>query len=118
MNHRCRYSKENFSIRDVLSQESKAKYTEILNEEMRIIIEIVESLEQFGLLIKSVSEIIKNEAIEQTFEFLSKLLDILGTSLLESVLAGKGVIKAGELVVQACERTVSAGIKELVTRYN
>ena len=81
----------------------------ILNEEIRIIIEIVKFLEQFGLLINSVSEIIKSEAVEQEFVFFSKLLNILGTSLLESILAGKGVIRAGERVVEAGKRTIRAG---------
>ena len=43
----------------------------ILNEEIRIIIEIVKFLEQFGLLINSASEIIKSEAAEQEFVFLA-----------------------------------------------
>ena len=81
----------------------------ILNEEIRIIIEIVKFLEQFGLLINSASEIIKSEAVEQEFVFFSKLLNILGTSLLESILAGKGVIRAGERVVEAGKRTIRAG---------
>ena len=80
----------------------------ILNEEIRIIIEIVKFLEQFGLLINSASEIIKSEAVEQEFVFFSKLLNILGTSLLESILAGKGVIRAGERVVEAGKRTIRA----------
>ena len=81
----------------------------ILNEEIRIIIEIVKFLEQFGLLINSASEIIKSEAVEQEFVFFSKLLNILGTSLLESILAGKGLIRAGERVVEAGKRTIRAG---------
>ena len=37
----------------------------ILNEEMNDIMKIVKSLEESGLLIKGVSEIIKNEGKEQ-----------------------------------------------------
>ena len=81
----------------------------ILNEEIRIIIEIVKFLEQFRVLINSASEIIKTEAVEQEFGFFSKLLNILSISLLESILADKGVIRAGEGVVEAGKRTIRAG---------
>ena len=80
-----------------------------LNEEIRIIIEIVKFLEQFRVLINSASEIIKSEAVEQEFGFFSKLLNILSISLLESILADKGVIRAGEGVVEAGKRTIRAG---------
>ena len=60
-------------------------------------------------MINSVSETIKNEGIEQKFGFIGKLLDILGASLLESILAGKGVIRAGEEVIQGNDRTIRAG---------
>ena len=43
---------------------------------------IVKSLEEYGLLIRSVSEIIKNEAKEQKGGFLGMLLGNLGASLL------------------------------------
>ena len=81
----------------------------ILNEEIRIIIEIVKFLEQFRVLINSANEIIKSEAVEQEFGFFSKLLNILSISLLESILADKGVIRAGEGVVEAGKRTIRAG---------
>ena len=42
---------------------------------------IVKSLENFGLLIKGVSETIKNEAKEQKGGFLGMLLCTLGASL-------------------------------------
>ena len=80
-----------------------------LNEEIRIIIERVKFLEQFRVLINSASEIIKSEAVEQEFGFFSKLLNILSISLLESILADKGVIRAGEGVVEAGKRTIRAG---------
>ena len=45
----------------------------ISNEEMNGIIKIVKSLEEFGLLIKGVSETIKNEEKEQKDGFLGML---------------------------------------------
>ena len=63
---------------------------------MKDILEIVRSLEDSGLLLKGVSETIKNEAKEQKGGFLSMLLGTLGASLLGNMLAGKGVIRAGE----------------------
>ena len=59
---------------------------------MTDIIEIVESLEGSGLLLKGVSKTIQNEAKEQKGGFLSMLLGTLGTSLLGNILAGKGTI--------------------------
>ena len=46
------------------------------------IMKIVKSLEELGLLIKVVSEIIKNEAKEQKVEFLTCFLSTLAASLL------------------------------------
>ena len=54
---------------------------------------IIKSLEEFGLLIKNVS---KNEVKEQKGGFLSMLLGTLGASLLRNLLAGKGAIRAYE----------------------
>ena len=53
----------------------------ISNDEMVDIMKIVKSLEDFGLLLKGVSETIQNEVKKQK-EFLSMLLDTLGASLL------------------------------------
>ena len=64
----------------------------ISNDEMEHIIKIVKSLEDSGLLLKGVSEIIQNEAKKQKRGFLSMLLDTLGTSLLKNILVGKGAI--------------------------
>ena len=50
---------------------------------MNNIVKIDKSLEEPGLLIKGVSEIIKNEAKKRKGWFLSILLGILGASLLE-----------------------------------
>ena len=68
----------------------------ISNEEMNDIMKIVKSLEESGLLIKGVSQTIKNEAKEQKGGFLSMLLGVLGASLLENLLTGKDIIRAGE----------------------
>ena len=54
------------------------------------------SLEESGLLIKSVREIIKNEAKQQKGIFLGMLLCFLGTSLLDNLLTGKGSTRAGK----------------------
>ena len=68
----------------------------ISNEEMNDIMKIVKSLEESCLLIKGVSEVIQNEAIEQKDRFLSMLLDTSGASLLWNLSAGKREILAGE----------------------
>ena len=47
---------------------------------MNAIMEIVKALKETGLMIKGVSEAIKNEAKEKKGEFLSMLLGTLGTS--------------------------------------
>ena len=64
---------------------------------------IVKSLEDCGLLIKSVSETIKDEAKEQKEGFSSFLLGTLGASLLGNLLTGKGTIRAGEGIIRAGE---------------
>ena len=61
---------------------------------------IVKSLEDSGLLSKGVSETIQNEAKEQKGGFLSMLLGTLGASLLGNMLAGKGIIRAGEGIIR------------------
>ena len=63
---------------------------------MKDIFEIVDSLEDSGLLPEGVSETIQNEAKNQKGGFLSMLLGTLGASLLGNILAGKGVIRAGD----------------------
>ena len=64
----------------------------ISNEEMNDIMKIVKSLEESGLLIKGVSEAIKNEAKEQKGRYLGMLLGTLGAILLGNLLTGKGVV--------------------------
>ena len=64
---------------------------------------IVKSLEESGLLIKGISETIKNEAKEQKGGFLSILLGTLAASILGNALAGKGILRIGEKVTRAGE---------------
>ena len=61
----------------------------ISNDEMDGIIKVVKSLEDSGLLLKEVSEIIQSEDKEQKGQFLSMLLGTLDGSLLGNILAGK-----------------------------
>ena len=63
---------------------------------MEDIINIDKSLEKSGLVIKRISETIKNKVKEQKDGFLPMILGTLAASLLGSVLAGKGVIRAGQ----------------------
>ena len=78
---------------------------------MEDIIEIVKSLEDSGLLLKGVSEILQNEAREQIGGFLNMLLRALGASLLGNILAGKGINRAGKGrgINRAGEGVVRAG---------
>ena len=67
----------------------------ISNEEMNDVIKIIQSLEDSNILLKGVTNTIKNEAKEQKGGFLSMLLGTLGTSLLGNLLPGKGIVRAG-----------------------
>ena len=66
----------------------------ILNKELSDIMKIVEALEDSNILLKGVSETIKNETKEKKVGFLSMLLGTLGASLLGNMLAGKGIVSA------------------------
>ena len=68
----------------------------ISNNEMEDIIEIVKSLEDSGLLLKGITETVQNEAKEQKRGFLSMLLGTLSASLLQNLLTGKGIYRAGK----------------------
>ena len=68
----------------------------ISNEEMDTVIKTIKSFEESGLLIKGVSNTIKNKAKEQKRRFFSILIDTLGASLLRDLLTDKGTIRAGE----------------------
>ena len=66
---------------------------------MSDIMKMVESFEESGLLIKEVSETIKNEVKEQKRGFLGILLGTLGASLLGNLLnirAGEDTTGAGQ----------------------
>ena len=57
----------------------------ILKKEMNDIMKIVHALECSGILLKGVTETIKNEIKEQKGGFLSMLLGTLGASLLANL---------------------------------
>ena len=63
---------------------------------MNDIIKIVKSLEDSGLLLKGVTESVQNEVEEQKGGFVSMLLGTLGASLLQNLLTGRGVNRAGK----------------------
>ena len=67
----------------------------IPNKKINDITEIVQALEDFNILLKGVTETIKNEIKEQKGGFLSMLLGTLGAKLSENMLAGKGIVRAG-----------------------
>ena len=77
----------------------------ISNDDIEDIVEIIKSLEDFGLLLKGVTETVQNEVKEQKRGFLSVLLGTLGACLLGDLLVGnikgKGVLRAGEGVLRA-----------------
>ena len=57
---------------------------------------IVKSFEESGLLVKGISETIKNEAKEQKGGFLPMLSEILAASILGNALTGKALIRASQ----------------------
>ena len=73
----------------------------ILKEELKDIMKIVQALEDSNILLKGVSETIKNETKEQKGGFFSMLLGTLGASLLGNLLTRKGIVRAGERIVRA-----------------
>ena len=79
---------------------------------MEDILKIGKSLEDSGLLLEGVGETIKNEAKEQKEGFLSMLLGTLGASLLGNMLAGKGVIRAGEGTARVGYRSKRSSFKK------
>ena len=68
---------------------------------MEDITKVVKSLEDCGLLLKGVSETTQNESKKQKRGFLSMLLGTLDASLLGTILAGKGMNRAGEGFLRA-----------------
>ena len=59
------------------------------------IMKIVQALEDSSILLKGVTKTIKNETKEQKGGLLSMLLGTLGASLLENLLTGKRILRAG-----------------------
>ena len=64
---------------------------------------IIKSLEKFGLLMKNISETIKNEAKKQKKRFLGTLLDTLCAILFGNLLTGKDIMRVGEGTIGADE---------------
>ena len=67
----------------------------ISNEEMNDIMKIVQALEDSNILLKGVTETIKNETKEQKGGFLGTLVGTLGSILLGNLLSAKGIVGAG-----------------------
>ena len=62
---------------------------------MNDIMKIVKVLEDSNILLKGVTQTIKNETKGQKGGFLSMLLGTLGARLLGNLLSGKGIVRAG-----------------------
>ena len=65
------------------------------NEEMNDIMKIFQALEDSNILLKGVSETIKNKIKEQKGGFLGTLVGTLGLILLGNLLSGKGIVRVG-----------------------
>ena len=74
------------------------------NQEINHIMKVIKSLEEPSLLIKGVSEKIKNEVKRQKRGLLIILLGILVASLLGNLLRVKGAIRAGEGAIATTRR--------------
>ena len=82
----------------------------IIEQDLNDIIEIIEALENSGILLKEVTKTIENETKEQRGGFLSMLLGTLKASLLGNLLTGgKGMMKVGDGIVRAGDGIVRAG---------
>ena len=89
---------------------SRNTATLIISHDEINIIKIVKSLEDYGLLLKGVTETVQNEVKEQKVGFLSMLLGTSGASLFGNLLTGReinrlrkgrGINRAGEGVLRA-----------------
>ena len=77
---------------------------------MNDIINIIEALENSGILLKGVTKTIENETKEQRAGFLSMLLGTLGASLLGNLITGgKEIVRAGDGIVRVGDGIVRAG---------
>ena len=81
----------------------------ISNKDMEDLIKIVKSLEDFGLLLRVVTESVRTEIKEQKGGFLSMLLGTLGASLLGNLLSGIGINKNGKGIRRTGEGIIRAG---------
>ena len=68
---------------------------------MQDLLKKVKSLEGSGILVDGINETVKNGVKEKKGRFLSMLLGTLGASLLGNMLAGRGVIRAGDRTIRA-----------------
>ena len=80
---------------------------------MNDMVRIVKSLGESGLLMKGVSEVIKNETKEQKGGFLVMFLSTLGASLLGNLLEGTGITRGSERANKAVK-----DYYEAVKQYN
>ena len=62
---------------------------------MNEIMKVVQALENFNILLKWVTETIKNETKKKKGGFLNMLLGTLEASLFGNMLAGKWIVRAG-----------------------
>ena len=87
----------------------------IKQEDMKDIMKIIKALENYGILLKGVSKVIKNETKEQRGGFLSMLLGTLGASLLGNLLSGgKGSVASrakGEGIMRPGKGSVASSAK-------
>ena len=82
----------------------------IEQEDMNDIMKIIEAIENPGILLKGVTELIENETKEERGGFLGMLLGTLEASLLGNLLTGgKGIMRAGDGIVRAGDGIVRAG---------
>ena len=73
----------------------------ISNKDIEELLKIVKCLEDSGLLLKGVTELVQNEVKEPKGGFLGMLLGTLGASLLGNLLTGKGTFHAGKGIHRA-----------------
>ena len=90
---------------------SGKKYKLCINsDELGDILQIIEALEQSGLLIDGITETVMDKVQNQEGGFLGLLLGTLGASLLSNLLSkGKGTVRAGEGIRRAGKGFMRAG---------
>ena len=75
----------------------------ISNDDLNGIMQIIQVLEDSGILLKGVTISVATQTKEQKRGFLSMLLGTLGASLFGNLLSGKGMLRAGEGMLRAGE---------------